>query len=399
MRIDHWLLGCCDFCVKEADTAAFLNVCRAWAIPYEYQRHEDGAWHFRCRARAYAALERQLAAVDVDAHLVRRSGLPALLVRHRRRVGVLVGALVAAVVCYLASAVVWDVRIESEGGVDAVSLEETLRECGLSVGTLLPSLDTDEVESRLLTTSRDVAWVSVNIKGTVAYVQVRPLLRPEAVGSAGETVNLVAAQDGVVESVRLMAGNVVVKPGDIVRKGQLLISGVRDIREDGYSLTEARGEVMARTTHTLTVEIPLTYEQKVYTDAPMIEKTLFFFGKTIKITKNAGIIGKSCDIIKKMEDYTLFSGCVLPIAWQTVEIRPYEMTTATRTQEEAEALAYEQLMACLTLATAHATLLSRQVACEWTDEVCRLVCTYTCVENIAIPLPFTTGDSESVLER
>ena len=172
MRIDHWLLGCCDFCVKEADTAAFLNVCRAWAIPYEYQRHEDGAWHFRCRARAYAALERQLAAVDVDAHLVRRSGLPALLVRHRRRVGVLVGALVAAVVCYLASAVVWDVRIESEGGVDAVSLEETLRECGLSVGTFLPSLDTDEVESRLLTTSRDVAWVSVNIKGTVAYVQV-----------------------------------------------------------------------------------------------------------------------------------------------------------------------------------------------------------------------------------
>ena len=95
----------------------------------------------------------------------------------------------------------------------------------------------------------------------------------------------------------------------------------------------------------------------------------------------------------------MFSGCVLPIAWQTVEIRPYEMTTVTRTPEEAEALAYEQLMARLTLATAHATLLSRQVVCEWTDEACRLVCTYTCVENIATPLPFAAEGSESVLER
>lgn len=396
MRIDYWLLGCCEFCVEEGGTASFLNVCHERGYLYRYGKLRDGAWHFYCRSRTYPALARDCCAVGVQLCLVRREGLPSLLYRYRRRVGLIVGLLCAMAICYLSSSVVWDVRVEAEGLVDAISLKQALGECGLSVGTFIPHLDTDEVESKLLTSSGEVAWVSVNIKGTVAYVQVRPLLRPQAVDSAGATVNLVATQDGVIESVRLMAGDVVVKPGDVVRKGQLLIAGVRDIREDGFVLTEARGEVLARTTHTLTVEIPLSYEQKVYTDAPKAEKTLFFFGKAIKITKNAGIIPGSCDIIKKMENFSLFGGRALPISMETVQTRPYEITIQTLTPEEAEALAYEQLWQRLTLATSHGTLLSRRVVCEMTDEVCRLVCTYTCVENIATPLPFLAEDSESV---
>ena len=396
MRIDHLLLGYCEFWVTEGETAAFFNVCHIHAYLYECVGPREGRWYFRTRRALYPRLLRDCEQEGVCLQLVRRAGLPALLFRYRRRVGVLVGALAAAVVCYLASNVVWDVRVECEGDLDAVQVKRTLSECGLSVGTFLPRLDTDEVESRLLTTANDVAWVSVNRKGTVAYVQVRPLLKPEPVDSAGATVNLIASQDAIIESVRLMAGDVVVRPGDVVRKGQLLIAGVRDIREDGYSLTEARGEVYARTTHTLTVEIPLVYEQKTYTGAPKAEKTLFFFGKAIKITKNAGIMGESCDIIRKMENFTLLGSRPLPVSLETVHVMPYEMTPRTLTTEEAEALAYEQLWQRLTLATANATLLSRRVERELTDEVCRLVCTYTCVENIAIPLPFAVEESERV---
>lgn len=396
MRIDHVLLGYCEFGIMAGESAAFFNVCRAISCPYEWCGTKDGVRYFRCRRDRYEALRIHCERVGIEVSCVRRGGLPSLLYRYRQRVGVIVGVLLAVAVVYLFSNIIWDVRIEGESGMNIPEIKRQLSECGLSVGGFIPHLDTDEIESRLLTCSEQVAWVSVNRKGTVAYVQVRPLLRPEAVDSAGATVNLVATQDGVVESVRLMAGDVVVKPGDVVRKGQLLIAGVRDIREDGFSLTEARGEVLARTTHTLTVEIPLSYEQKVYQGVPVVEKTLFFFGKAIKITKNAGIMGDGCDIIKKMESFTLFGRRALPISMETVQARPYEMTTCTLTPEEAEALAYEQLWQRLTLATAHATLLSRRVECEMTDEVCRLVCTYTCVENIATPLPFSAEESESV---
>ena len=107
-------------------------------------------------------------------------------------------------------------------------------------------------------------------------------------------------------------------------------------------------------------------------------------------------MGDSCDIIRKMENFTLFGRRPLPISMETVQVRPFEMTTQTLTPEEAEALAYEQLWQRLTLATSGGTLLSRLVVSEVTDKVCRLVCTYTCVENIATPLPFAAEESESV---
>lgn len=396
MRIDHVLLGYCELGVHEDKCAAFLNVCRALSCPYEWCGRGEDVRYFRCRRSHYATLSRACQEAELTFISVRHGGLPSLLYRYRKRVGLAVGGLMAAVIVYLASHVIWEIRVEGEGGLNVSDIKSQLAESGLSVGAFTPRIDTDEVESRLLTSSGEVAWVSVNIRGTVASVQVRPLLKPEAVDSAGATVNMVATQDGVIESVRLLAGDVVVRPGDVVRKGQLLIAGVRDIREDGFVLTEARGEVYARTTHTLTVEIPLTYEQKVYTEASTAEKTLFFFGKAIKIAKNAGIMGDSCDIIRKMENFTLFGRRPLPISMETVQVRPFEMTTQTLTPEEAEALAYEQLWQRLTLATSGGTLLSRLVVSEVTDKVCRLVCTYTCVENIATPLPFAAEESESV---
>lgn len=397
MRADHFLLGYCDLRIHATHVSCFFNLCHEQR--YIYLPLRDGqkdAYVFRCRLviahRLIAACRERGIAVEV----VRRGGLPYYAYRYRRRVGLMVGGILAAFLLWLSSSVIWDIRIEGEGALQFGAMREELATCGLSVGSFIPRLDTDAVESRLLTTSQGVAWVSVNVKGTVAYVQLRPLLSPETVDSQGTTVNLVADCEGVVESVRLMAGDVVVKPGDVVRKGQLLISGVRDIREDGFSLTEARGEVWARTTHTLTVEIPLVYEKKVYTGDKNVKKTLFFFGNEIKVTKSTGIMGGSCDTIKRLETYSLFGNVALPVSMETVEELAYELQTVTLTPKEAERLAHERLGRALTMATREAILLSQHTVCQVTEEAVVLTCTYTCVENIAVALPFEAAESESV---
>jgi similar to stage IV sporulation protein len=397
MRADHFLLGYCDLRIRAAHVSCFLNLCHEQR--YIYLPLRDGqkdAYVFRCRLAIAHHLIATCSARGIEVEEVRRGGVPHCAYRYRRRVGLMVGGILAAFLLWLSSSVIWDIRIEGEGALQFGAMREELATCGLSVGSFIPRLDTDAVESRLLTTSQGVAWVSVNVKGTVAYVQLRPLLSPETVDSQGGTVNLVAGCEGVVESVRLMAGDVVVKPGDVVRKGQLLISGVRDIREDGFSLTEARGEVWARTTHTLTVEIPLTYEKKVYTGDKNVKKTLFFFGNEIKVTKSTGIMGGSCDTIRRLETYSLFGNVALPVSMETVEELVYEMQTVTLTPKEAERLAHERLGRALTMATREAMLLSQHTVCQVTDEAVVLRCTYTCVENIAVALPFEAAESESV---
>ncbi len=390
MKFHHACLGFCEFKVEAGDVTAFLNVCRTYGYTYVPIRREgkegaEDALYFRCTLSVARRLAARAKELGLSLCVTRAGGIPVWMYRYRKRAGWAIGALIAAALLVLGSNTVWDIRIEGEGIVHIPAMREALDACGLSIGQWIPSLDTDAVESQLLRSDAGVAWVSVNIKGTVAYVQLRPLLTPTGEEEEeSETVsNLVARCDGVIESVRLLSGQLAVKVGQVVRQGELLVSGVRDVGEYSAALTRAEGAVMARTEHTLVIEIPLHGEQKVYTEQKTQEKILFFFSKSIKIKKSTGNIQGNCDTIKRVEIFSLPDGTPLPIRVETLTCKTYRVEPYTLSPAQALSLAYEQLEQALTEATADAMLLSRTTVCETTDQVCRLRCTYTCVEDIA----------------
>lgn len=385
MRAEHWLLGYIDCRVRREHASCFFNLCRERGIPYVPFAGEEGALGVRCRRTDEKGLLVLCAARGIEVRIAGRGGLPAIVYRYRRRLGLLLGLILATLLLTASSLTLWDVRVDGGDG----ETEALLADCGLRVGAWLPSLDTDTVERRVLTESDSVAWVSVNLRGCVAYVQIRPLLRPESARTA-QTTNLVAQCDGVIDSVRLIAGEAVVAPGELVRAGQLLIAGVRDSSAQGYTIAAAQGEVLARVEDTVSVYLPRKTSQKVYGETKVLEKTLFFFGKSIKITKNTGIMEGNCDTIKRIEHLTLPGGARLPISVETTLAQCYETVELTLTDDELSARAYDALGLALSEATHGATLLSKQVQCELTDEGMRLGCLYRCLKNIARPLVFET---------
>lgn len=395
MRLDHILLGYTNCYVRAEHVACFLSLCGRLGIPYRplhgRAEVEDGGLHVRVRMTEARALRDGCAKQGIDVRIVGHGGLPALVRRYRRRVGLLIGVALAAAVLFVATHTVWDVRIEGENGMPQPALRELLSDCGLSVGNWIPSLDTDAIEAKLLIESETVAWVSVNLKGTVASVQLRELLRPQSAVSDRVT-NLVAECDGVIESVRLLAGQPVVVPGDVVRQGELLVSGVRDSTATGYGVEAAQGEVMARVEETLTVEIGRREAKKSYLGRQNGQKTLFFFGKTLKLSKKTTTEGQNCDIIKRVDVLSLPGGTVLPIRLETEVVRPYEWQEVTLSDEQLIARGYEALGRALASATSQAVLVSKQVTSELTDAGLVLRCRYECIRNIAVAQPLSGAD-------
>ena len=383
MRAEHWLLGYIECRVRAGHASCFFNLCREYGIPYAPLPSEEGTVCVRCRRVSERVLVDSCAARGIDLCVTRRGGLPAIAYRYRRRVGLPVGLLLALALLIVSSNTLWDVRVEGGDG-DA---EQLLAACGLAVGAWMPALDTDAIESRVLTESDSVAWVSVNLRGCVANVQIRPLLRPESTRTE-QTTNLVAACDGVIDSLRLIAGEAAVAPGELVRAGQLLVAGVRDSSVQGYKTAAAEGEVWARVEDTLSVYLPRVMSQKVYGKTQILEKNLFFFGKSIKIIKNSGIIEAKCDTIKRIETLALSGGVTLPVSLETTLAQCYDVCELVLSDAELTARAYEMLGLALTEATQGATLLSKRVQCELTDTGILLTCRYCCVKNIAQPLAF-----------
>jgi similar to stage IV sporulation protein len=230
--------------------------------------------------------------------------------------------------------------------------------------------------------SDDIAWISINMRGTVANVEIReslPTPREEIDGVS----NLVADRDGVVERLEEVRGYQAVNIGDKVRRGQLLVGGIMGDEGTDIGLMAAKGRVYARCEETVEVTAPRKTVRKRYEGEVKYEKYLIFFKKEIKFFTNYRNSPTTCDKIDTVEYLRAPDGSRLPIGIRTVRYMEYTQEETERSDAELNEIADYMLAAELTALLADGELLSRSVERELDEEECRIVCRITCVRNIA----------------
>ena len=379
-----FLLGRVKISCGAEDATRLLNLLMDLGVPHRDFLLRDG--------RVYASIsemdeKRVLSACEamgLSTAAEDRRGLFCYIRRYGKRVGFLFGGLLAAAIIFLGSRVVWEVRVTGNTTLDREAVLQMLSTCGLASGTYLPTLSTDEIESQMLLSYGEICWISVNIRGTTASVEILETVRGEEIKTT--TANLVAARDGRIERIEVYEGQVGVKVGDVVRKGDLLASGVYDKGLLGYRVTRARGEVYARTVRTITVEIPRESTEKVYTGREWYEKYVKIFGKRIKVFANNRHLGAECDIIYVDNGVTLPDGGMLPVGSETVVYREYQYRRVALDEAEAMERAFDALSESIKAMVTEtgAELLSKTVECELDETSFRIVCTVICIENIAL---------------
>ncbi len=322
----------------------------------------------------------------IDLVTVRERGLPRLMRQYRKRVGIWCGCFAAAVLIYACSQVVWDINITGNETLEKEEILAMLAESGLEIGTYLGTFDNDRVEMRMMMDHREIGWVAVNVRGTTANVEILETVRGER--EDGEVSDLVATREGQIERIEAFDGDVRVKVGDVVRKGDLLVSGLYD-NVGSLRMTRAEGSIFARTVREFDVEIPLKSIQKVYTGREWSEKSIIFFSKRIKVFTNTGNVGSSCDIIYRNSSLKMPGGVSLPIGIGTTRYREYEQRDVLLNGDEAMSFAFDELDSVLErfVTQTGAELLSKTIRCELDDVAYRIHCTVTCIEDIACEKP------------
>lgn len=372
----------------DADHAALLlDAFLRHDLPFSgFTAEPDGGIRLVCSTRTANLLRR-----EVPLTVLQKGGFPFAVKRLFRRPGLVVGGLCAIGLLLLSRLFVWDVRVTGNEQMSASEVLEELSGNGFGVGTYLPDFSAGELENRVLLTSDRLAWISVRMQGTVAMVQV--MERNEKAPEAGKKpADLVAKSDGQIEVLELYRGNAVVRPGQAVRKGELLVSGIFEHENIGCRFTRAAGRVLARTEHTISIEIQLTDTEKVYYGTEKGAVWLNFFAFTGKISENSGNGTSDCDIIETVTHPDLWFLQNLPLSLRRETRRLWREQSVTRTQEEATELAYDRLEAELRQLSQAAQLLSCTTETVLRDGSVRLECTVLCIEDIAEQVEFDVTD-------
>ena len=387
MNLLSGVFGRARYAVKESDLTALWNLLLEKSLPFSDVKSEEEGISFWVHATDQKCLLRAAEAGGIELTLLERRGLPALFLRYRRRLGLLIGGFVAALLLAVSSRVVWDVRIAGNERIPAGEIEALLKENGLSVGSSLSHFQAGVIENRVLLATQKLSWISVNLSGTVAYVQVMESAFPPA-KEATAPANLVALADGQIETIQLYRGKSLVKVGQAVQKGELLVSGISDNSLGGFRYTRAAGEILAHTEREIEVKVPFDTTEENVLKREVGEAVLHFFGSAAKIYKRTGKTGEECAIIEVQKGFEQIGLFHVPVFLTYTLFETREEVRVKRSEDQVLELAYRELSKMLDDLSDELQLLEKKISTEWSDEGVILHCSIRCIENIAEQIEF-----------
>ena len=268
----------------------------------------------------------------------------------RRRWGFLAGLAVSLLAVSFLSKFLLVIEVSGNETVPTAVILSQLQRVGVRPGAYGPAIAQREAANEALLGLPELSYMAINIYGTRAEIIVREAGKMPGLLDEDVPADVIAASDGIIEDIHADTGRAMFADGDIVAKGEVLISGTLDLREPvgspidlGYLVVRASGNITARTWRTLEETIPLTTQVKEYTGEESREYSLKFLWFEADFSENSSISQGRYDKITETAQLTLF-GRTMPASLTTVTRRGYTLREEPLDREEAAARLEELLV-------------------------------------------------------
>ena len=320
-------------------------------------------------------------------------GLPFVLMRYRKRAGIYIGAALFVFLLYFPSMFIWEINVTGGKAVAPETVLDGLEKQGLTIGSPIRQLDVNKICTDYLLSDGSLSWISINIIGTKAEVVVRDFTESDPETEKNPS-NLIAECDGFIDSIELFSGQAVVASGDSVHKGQVLVSGFYQGRNESvYRLEHSDAHIYARIVKNYTETVPLIGEKPITTGRVTKYRFIFFFGKKLSFFGDHSDPYESSEAKTSLQKLTVF-GHALPIGFVTVEYRETVMKDFSIDEKEAEKLAEKRMADRISSEMPNAQVLSvtQSVSCD--GAVYTLHSRIYCIDDIAKQVPITASGEQ-----
>jgi len=323
----------------------FLNMAAYHGVfLWDVQRTPKGA-ELNVTIKGFKMLKGFAKKTKCRTKIVKKNGLPFLLHRYRKRKLLMSGVAFFVLGLFLLSSFVWRIEIEGNETIANDTVLVFLEEQGLRIGAPKFRLNDRELQQLLLTNFAEISWADVHTRGTRTIIRLAEALPPQEVIDRQTPTHVVATADGLITHVITWGGAPMVKQGDVVREGEMLVSGILEIEPDmpGSALVyvHAHAEVWARRYHPIEFAVPFTYSEKVFTGQTATNRTLrllFLGNRGINLPGGRNSFA-SYDRITTHHQPGVSGSYPLPIIMAVTHYAEFVWTPRTRTTDEAKELA------------------------------------------------------------
>lgn len=267
----------------------------------------------------------------------KKKGIPFLLHKYQKRKIFFIFFLLIILSIIILSNFIWNIEITGNENISSEEIQKLLEENNFKIGKCKIGLTTKELIQQIRLERSDIAWVGIEIEGTNATVKiVEADLKPDIIAE-DEYCNLIATKDGMITKVIAQNGTPLVKEGDVVTKGTILVGGWLEGKYTGTRYVHANGDVQAKVWYSQKEKIPLKQVEKVKTGNEENKYSVKINNFKINLTKGVSKF-KKYDTIEASKKLKLFSNFYLPIEIYTKTFQEYEERELIYTPEEAKSI-------------------------------------------------------------
>ena len=334
----HYLKGYVIVEVSGKALERFLNLALHHHITMWDVIQEENKIRFKTPISDFKRMKPDLKKARCRIKIVEKNGLPFTMNRYKRRKSFLLGMFIFIMMLWLLSSFVWLVEVEGATHINSMDIIKSLEEKGYESGRLKSKMNLREAEAYLLQQYPGIVWTGITYEGTRMIVRIaESVSKPEMSEKNEKPKIIVAKRDALITYIAVKKGKPLVKIGDIVKKGELLVTGEMPIGEEDSTLfyTASKAQIKGKTTYTANATLLLQNEKKIYLNKNSKKWTLKLFNKAFPIY-NGKLPQDKFDKQITLHQLKITKMFPLPFAIEVENRVSYKAVPYTLTEEEAK---------------------------------------------------------------
>ena len=379
----NYILGYLNIEIEGYYIEKFINLCNNKKIAlWNLKREKTTILNANIGITDFKEIRKILKKTKCRVKIKNKKGLPFIFNKYKKRkIFLLLLAICIATIIALSN-FIWNIEITGTNKINKNEIMQILEEADFKVGTLKSKADTKEAINKIRLERDDVAWVGIDIKGTNAVVEIVEADEKPEIINEEEYCNLVASKDGIISKVNAANGTPLVKEGDVVKKGDILVAGWLEGKYTGTRYVHATGSVEARVWYSQKEKVPLKQIEKEYTGETETKYSLNINNFKINLYKRLSNFEKY-DTIEEYKKLQLFSDFYLPFGLTKITNKEYNEKEIILQKEDAKNqavnLAEEKINEQI---KDKSKILNKQIKVNNTDEYIEVEVVYEVLETI-----------------
>jgi len=252
----------------------FMNLCRCNRIVLWDVEPVGQDYFFKMKKSDFKQIKAFVKKTGVRVVITEKCGLPFFMHKNRKRKVFFLGLLFCVIFLYGMTHFLWSFSFSGNVKVTPDLLQHFLEKENVKIGMPLNKVQVSELERKIREEFPVISWVCVKLDGTCLIVEINendlPNEEKEINNSYYGGKDLVAVADGRIVSIVTRRGNPLVKQGQEVKKGDILVEGAIPINDDAgfiryYEYVEADADVLLEYTFPYQDVVSRYYEYRSYT--------------------------------------------------------------------------------------------------------------------------------------